>query len=73
MIFQANSETVEKVFFTNSWDFRIVKNQQVMSQGKSENDQIWGFSTASAVNTTFGQKAALQNIGVDPLGVLPYI
>jgi hypothetical protein len=42
------SEPVEKVSMANPCDFRIVKNQQVASHRKSQNDRIWGFSTASA-------------------------
>jgi len=48
-----NSEAVEKVSMANPCDFRIVKNQQIASHGKSQNDRIWGFSTASADIATF--------------------
>jgi hypothetical protein len=48
-IFKQDSEPVEKMFLANSFDFRIVKNQQVPGQRKSENGRIWGFSAASAV------------------------
>jgi hypothetical protein len=47
-IFKKNSEAVEKGFLANPCDFRILKNQQVTRDGKSKNDRIWGFSTASA-------------------------
>jgi hypothetical protein len=45
-----NSEAVEKGSLATPCDFRIIKNQEVTSDGKSKNDRIRGFSTASAVS-----------------------
>jgi hypothetical protein len=47
----------------NSFDFRIIKNQQVTSHGKSKNDRIWGFSTVSADSCTF-QKTSTYGQGL---------
>jgi hypothetical protein len=47
-IFYEHSEAVEKGSLVTPCDFRIIKNQEVTSDGKSKNDRIWGFSTASA-------------------------
>jgi hypothetical protein len=44
-----DSEAVEKGSLAAPCNFRIIKNQEVTSDGKSKNDRIWGFSTASAV------------------------
>jgi len=51
------SEPVEKGSRAAPCNFRIIKNQEVTSDGKSKNDRIWGFSTASAGNTAFWQNA----------------
>ncbi len=53
------------MFLSNSWDFKIVKNQWVRSHRKSKKDRIWGFSTVPAASWTFQkQRANLQNVMV---------
>jgi hypothetical protein len=50
------SEAVEKGSLAAPCDFRIIKNQEVTSDGKSKNDRIGGFSTVSAVSSHLKMK-----------------
>ena len=42
-----SAETVEKVRMANSDNFSTVRNQRLTGHRKPQNDQIYGFSTAS--------------------------